>query len=301
MKFEQLFFLREAAKYGSISVAAEKNYISQSSVSHSILNLEKELGTTLLKRTNAGVAPTQLGEMVLLKIEDITQSLNEIVDITKEQRNSGEVNISCIPCICEWIIPQTLQQLKDNSMNVQLSVSTAESNTVVQNVSSGISEFGIIIRYDGLERISELKYTPLFRDEYWLYVGPKSPYWDKDSITYEQLLKEPYIAYRDEFKHYNGGLTNMISSSDIPNIIFRTDNLDSIKNMIAQNNYIAFFPKHMSANDIYLQSGHIRRIRISDRKLDFEVGYVESVKYKQKNIDKIVLGVIKDTIKDIIS
>ena len=300
MKFEQLFFLKEAAKYGSISIAAEKNYMSQSSVSHSILNLEKELGTTLLKRTNAGVFPTHIGEMVLLKIDDIVQSLDDITRMAKDQRNCGEVNISCIPCICEWIIPKTLQRLKENANDVQLSISTSESSTVVQNVASGISEFGIIIHYDDLERNSDIKYTPLFRDEYWLYVGPKSPYWEKSSITYQELLKEPYIAYRDEFKQYNGGLTNMIGSGDIPNIIFRTDNLDSIKNMIAQNNYVAFFPKQMSANDIYLQSGHIRRLSVSDLKMDFEVGYVESAKYRQKNIDKIVLGVIKDTVKDII-
>jgi DNA-binding transcriptional LysR family regulator len=300
LKFEQLYYYKEAVKYNSISIAAEKNYMSQSSVSYSILNLEKELGIELLKRSNAGVTPTQVGELVLKKTEDIFKSLDDIVEITKEQRNCGEVNITCIPCICDWIIPKTIQILKEKAADIILSVSTAESNQVAHNVSSGISGFGILINYEGVERNTDLKYTPLFKDEYLLYVGKNSPYWDAKSITYKEFMQQPYIAYRDEFKKYNGGLTNMLGADKFPNIIFRTDDLDSIKSMITQNNYVAFFPRHMSEYDIYVQSGWIRRIPISDRKLEFEVGYVESLKYRVKKIDKIVLEMIKETAEKII-
>jgi hypothetical protein len=55
----------------------------------------------------------------------------------------------------------------------------------------------------------------------------------------------------------------------------------------------------MSENDFYVQSGMIRKVQISDRKLEFEVGYVESIKYKTKKIDKIVLDVIKKTVQKI--
>ena len=143
----------------------------------------------------------------------------------------------------------------------------------------------------------DLKYTPLFQDEYVLYVGKSSPYWDRESITYGELLEEPYIAYRDEFKRYNGGLTNMIGSGKLPKVVFRTDNLDSIKSMITYNQYVAFFPRCMSENDFYVQNGHIRRLKVSDKSLSFEVGYVESIKYKLKKLDKIVLNAVKDTVR----
>lgn len=299
MKFEQLYYFKEAVKYNSISIAAEKNYMSQSSVSYSIINLEKELGIELLKRTNAGVTPTQMGEFVLQKTEDIFKSVDDIVEMTKEQRNAGDVKITSIPCICDWILPKTLQSLKERATGIILSITTAESSQVAQDVSSGISEFGILINYGELERNTDLKYTPLFRDEYVLYVGKNSPYWEKDSITYEALVKEPYIAYRDEFRKYNGGLTNMIGTDQLPNIIFRTDNLDSIKSMITHNDYVAFFPRYMSENDVFVQSGLIRRLPVSDKNLEFEVGYVESIKYKPNKIDKIVLSVIKETVKKI--
>lgn len=299
MKLEQLFYFREAVKYNSISIASEKNYMSQSSFSQSIINLERELGIELLNRTNAGVTPTHAGEFVLEKAEDIFKSVDEIIEVSKEQRNLGEVSISCIPCICDWIIPKTIQKLNAKEDDIILSVATSESSVVAHNVSTGISKFGILIKYNELERIADLRYTALFVDEYVLYVGKNSPYWESECITYKEFLKEPYIAYQDEFRKYNGGLTNMIGTSSQLNIIFRTDNCDAIKSLIAQNNYVAFFPKYMSENDFYIQNGMIRRIRISDRKLEFEVGYVESIKYKTKKVDKKVLDVIKKTVKNI--
>lgn len=296
LKFEQLYYFKEAVKYNSISIAAEKNFMSQSSVSYSISNLEKELGIDLLRRTNTGVTPTSIGEMVLQKTEDIFKSLDDISEIVKEQRITGEVNITCIPCICDWIIPQTLHYLNNKSADILLSITTSESRLVTQKVSSGISGFGILIHYDGLEKNTDLRYTTLFQDEYLLYVGKNSPYWDKESISYKEFMKQPYIAYQEEFKKYNGGLTDILGENKFPNIIFRTDNLDSIKSMITQNNYVAFFPKHMSGNDFYVESGWIRRIPISDKDLTFEVGYIESLKYRAKKIDMIVLGVIKEMV-----
>lgn len=295
MRFEQLNCFLEAVKYNSISVAAEKNFMSQSAVSYSILNLEKELGIDLLKRTNTGVTPTEMGKQVLQKAEEIFKSMEDIIEMTKEQRSYGEVNITCIPCICDWIIPQTISILKEQDADIVLSVNTAESSIVAHEVSTGASGFGIVIYYEELQN-TELHYTPLFVDEYMLYVGRNSPLWDKEGATYEEFRRQPYIAYRDEFKKYNGGLSNMLGADEMPNIIFRTDDLDSIKSMITQNDYVAFFPRHMSQHDIYINSGHIRRIPITDRKLEFQVGYVESKKYKLKKIDKLVLAVIKETV-----
>lgn len=298
MKFEQLYLFKEAIKYRSISVAAEKNYMSQSSISSAIINLEKELGTQLLRRTNTGVSPTVVGELVLEKTGDILNSVDEITDMAKGQQNAGEVSIACIPCMCSWLLPESVEGLRKQSGEIGLSVITGESRQVAHNVLAGISGFGILIYYEELSRHRDLCYTPLFHDEYVVWVGEKSPYWGKPHITYEELLEEPYIAYQDEFQKYNGGLTNMLGMERLPNPVIRTDNLDTIKNLILRNRYIAFFPREMEREDIYVQSDRIRRLPVCDRSLKFEVGYVESRRYRMKKPDKKVCGAIMQTIEE---
>lgn len=294
MKFEQLFYLQEAVKYKSISLASEKNYIAQSSLSASITKLEQELGVALLHRTSTGVTPTKLGEIVLAKSKIIFSARDEILEAANEHIHGGTVSLSCIACMCDWIIPKTLQKLREDHIPITLSVTTAESKTIANNVASGLSDFGILIYYEDLEENPDLSYTPLFRDEFMLYIGKQSPFWRKKSITMEEIFTQPYIAYREEFLKDNRGLTSVLNVGKDLSIVFRTDDLDSMKRMIAQYDYVAFFPKFMTQNDYYLQHGLIKAIPIKNWVTEFEVGYLESKKFKTTPLDKRVLSILKE-------
>lgn len=60
MQLNQFRFLVAVEQYGSISRAAQELYISQSTVSLALINLEEELGTTILNRSKRGVSFTLL-------------------------------------------------------------------------------------------------------------------------------------------------------------------------------------------------------------------------------------------------
>lgn len=295
MKLEQLYYLAEVAKYKSISIAAEKNYISQPSMSGSIIKLEKELGKELLHRTSRGVILTELGEDVLEKSKMIIDCVKDIEDLAKEHDQKGRVRIASIPCFCDRIIPQAILRMKEQQLDVLLSIKTGESADVAGEVASGNATLGFVIHYDDLQDKPGLTYHALFQDEYVLYIGPFSPYWDATSITLEEALKQPYIAYRDEFRKNNGGLTDLFYNRR-PNIVFRTDDNESLKRMIAQDNYVAFFPRFMSRDDFYFTSGLLRGIPVSDADLIFEVGYIASTKYKIDRVGHIFLDVLNKTI-----
>ena len=58
MTFQQLQYLLEVSRTGSISGAAKNLFLAQSSVSASISNLEEELGFPIFIRSKKGVIPT---------------------------------------------------------------------------------------------------------------------------------------------------------------------------------------------------------------------------------------------------
>lgn len=117
MKFEQLRYFQEACKYGSISVAAEHNYISQPSFSAAITKLEKELGVTLLNRNSRGVTPTTAGKAILEKIQGIFELVDDIHGIAYSHSGSGVVQLATIPCLCDRILPLAVKAA--NSQNFQ--------------------------------------------------------------------------------------------------------------------------------------------------------------------------------------
>ena len=57
-----LQIFREVDRQGSLTAAAERLYLTQSALSHSIRKLEDRLGTPLWRRDGKRLIPTQAGE-----------------------------------------------------------------------------------------------------------------------------------------------------------------------------------------------------------------------------------------------
>lgn len=74
MTFQQLQYLLEVSRTGSISGAAKNLFLAQSSVSASISNLEKELGFSVFIRNKKGVIPTVQGAEVIEQAARICES-----------------------------------------------------------------------------------------------------------------------------------------------------------------------------------------------------------------------------------
>lgn len=78
MTFQQLNYLLEVERVGSITQAAENLYVTQSSMSAAINALEKELGFAVFNRGRNGVTPTVRGERVLAEAAQILNSYHNM-------------------------------------------------------------------------------------------------------------------------------------------------------------------------------------------------------------------------------
>ena len=78
MNIDQLRYVFEAARSGSISRAAESLYLSQPSVSEAITKLEKELGEPLFHRHKKGVSLTAFGTEILPYVQNILGMVDQM-------------------------------------------------------------------------------------------------------------------------------------------------------------------------------------------------------------------------------
>ena len=296
MKLEQLHYFQQAVKYRSISVAAKHNYISQSAFSGAISKLERELGEPLLRRTNTGVEVTPFGEQVLSSVEKIFVAQNEILDAASEMQHKSTVLIHCIPGVHQHILPETVQRLWQEQSDLKLSVCTGESREIASNVSSGYADLGVVAKGNYLHSFRDVAYYPLFQDTYQLYVGRKSRLWESDSVSWQEVLDQRHVGFRNEFRQQNGGIMELFRGGPQPFIAFWTDSMDSLRQMIALSDCVALFPRVMARNDLCLRQGQIRAVPIWDRDAGFEVGYLESVKFHLAHPAKEVLRVLKETV-----
>ena len=96
------------AKYGSVTLAAKKLFVTQSAVSKQIYNLEEALNTTLFDRKNKTLVMTEQGEILLNCCHQVFGQLDEcLIELSQPKAENKQLVLSCEPTLSmKWLIPR---------------------------------------------------------------------------------------------------------------------------------------------------------------------------------------------------
>lgn len=95
MNLNSFHYVVEIARCGSINQAAQNLYISQSNLSSTVKNLERELGFSLFQRNSQGVVPTSEGYLFLQSANAVIAELRKIEEIPLRLTTDQTISISC--------------------------------------------------------------------------------------------------------------------------------------------------------------------------------------------------------------
>jgi len=213
MRIEQLQYLVQVAETGSINLAAEKNYLSQQSLSEAIKKLEKEFGTELLKRTYKGVDLTEKGEIFVEKAKVI---LNNIEELRKEFQLNRATEASTLKGNLKIIISALL--LLDNNLlqnvlsffnkkypKVNIIIGESDYKNAIASVAANKANIGILVSTEkllaGNDQLSidynnEVIFEELYSDKVVMCVGKMLPLANRKSISFKEALTYPIIVYQ---------------------------------------------------------------------------------------------------------
>lgn len=99
MHLEQLEYIVEIAKAGSLTKAAQNKHVTLSAISQSLSSLEAELGIALFTRSRLGAVPTSEGRVIIKKAFEVLSKIEEIQEEAQSSANtlSGELRLATIP------------------------------------------------------------------------------------------------------------------------------------------------------------------------------------------------------------
>jgi LysR family hydrogen peroxide-inducible transcriptional activator len=111
---KQLQYLVALHEHGHFGRAAEASFVSQSTLSAGIRELESLLGVTLVERSRRVVRFTPLGEQVVAKAHRLLREAEELSELVQASGKplSGELRMSVIPTIAPFLLPRMLPRLR---------------------------------------------------------------------------------------------------------------------------------------------------------------------------------------------
>ena len=119
---KQLQYLVALKTHGHFGRAAEACFVTQSTLSAGIKELESLIGVTLVERTRRVVRFTPLGTRVAEKAQHILRDTEDLTDMVRAAGEplAGELRMGVIPTIAPFLLPALLPRLREQWPDLKL-------------------------------------------------------------------------------------------------------------------------------------------------------------------------------------
>lgn len=136
---KQLQYLVALHEHGHFGHAAEASFVSQSTLSAGIRELETLLGVTLVERSRRVVRFTPLGDKVVAKAHRLLREAEELSDLVQASGKPlvGELRLAVIPTIAPFMLPRILPRLRRQRPELQLMLREETSHDAVESLQHG--------------------------------------------------------------------------------------------------------------------------------------------------------------------
>ena len=215
MTLQQLRYLIAIANHGSISAAAHTLYVSQSSLSVAVRDIERETGVTIFERSNRGITLTSDG----IELLGYARQVVEQADLM-EQRYSGRggeaaQKLSITSQHYAFVVEAFLELAEEyEGTSYNFSLRETRTSEVIEDVRDFRSDLGVLYLSTFNESVighalsdANLSFNLLFTAQPHVFVSDKHPLASRTEVTVEDL--EDYPRYAFELPH-----TKCISVSD---------------------------------------------------------------------------------------
>ncbi len=244
MTLQQLKYLLEIVRRGSINQAAKHLYITQPSLSSAMKELETEMGLELFVRTPRGITLSADGVEFLSYARQVVEQ----ADLLEQRyRNKPPARQLCAVSTQHYAFAvNALVNLIRATDAEEYEITLRETRTyeIIQDVKAMRSEIGILYMNSfnkkvirKLLRESHLDFHPLFTAKPHIFISTQNPLAGRTAVTLEELEPYPYLSF--EQGEYNSFYFSeeILSTVSRPKSIHVSDRATLFNLLIGLNGY----------------------------------------------------------------
>jgi LysR family cyn operon transcriptional activator len=213
MEVRQLGYFIKAAEMLHFTAAAEVCFVTQSTLSQQIKQLEEELGMLLFDRVGKNVRLTEAGNVFLIHARQIVLDIKKSKQAIFELANmvNGELRIGVTYAFSSLLLP-ALTPFSEKYPGIMIHVEYGTAGELENKLRT--ADLDIILAFHEQADSSGLDMQPLFSSRIMMVVAKKNPLAKLNKITLKELGKLELILPSNGF-----------SSRDLLNEIFRKNNI----------------------------------------------------------------------------
>ncbi len=202
MTLQQMKYIIEIVRCGSITEAAKQLFISQPSLSNAVKDIEKEAGIEIFLRSAKGIALTEDGSEFLSYARQVVEQAELMEQRYLNKKPSKKI---CSVSTQHYAFAvnafvNVISQL--NTDEYEFTLRETRTYEIIEDVKNFRSELGILYLSDFNEKViskllkeDHLVFAPLFTAEPHVFISSCHPLAKNEYITLEDLEDYPCLAF----------------------------------------------------------------------------------------------------------
>jgi DNA-binding transcriptional LysR family regulator len=242
----RLRVLREVARRGSFSGAADALSYTQSAVSQQVATLEAEAGMTLLERQARGVRLTAAGqalvehaEGILARLEAAEEELSAIAGL-----RAGKLRMASFPTAGATLMPLAIATFRSSYPDIELTLSEGEPEEIAPRLRAGELDLALLFEFDepaaGMEGVTRVE---LLRDPLYLALPREHTLAGKEGLRLEDLHGEAWVQTSRASPCARHVVRSCHAAGFEPNVAFESDDYQTVQGLVAAGVGVALIPE----------------------------------------------------------
>ncbi len=174
LHLQQLAYLREVARQGSLTKAAEALHVSQPALSQALAELERRFGLALFERAGRGRRPTAAGREAIAFAEEAL-ALAEALEQRLAAYRGGDAGPLCVGMIDAaslYVLPDVVRRFRNEHPGVELKLTVATSEELLARLRAFALDLAFVV---GPIEAPDLHAAEVLREPLYLYAPAADP------------------------------------------------------------------------------------------------------------------------------
>jgi LysR family hydrogen peroxide-inducible transcriptional activator len=196
MTITQLQYVLAVAEYKNFTLAAEKCFVTQPTLSMQIQKVEDELDIQIFDRSKKPIQLTEIGQKIVNQAKNIVNEADRIQDIVHQQKGfiGGEFRLGIIPTIMPTLLPMFLKNFIKKHPKVKLIIEELNTDDIIFKLNNGHLDAAIAATPLNEEKIKEVV---LYFEPFVAYIPENHESFSKKEIEISDLNLDEILLLQD--------------------------------------------------------------------------------------------------------
>lgn len=251
MELMQIRYFLETARTKHMTNSAKNLHITQPALTQAIRRLENDLGVPLFAAKGRNIVLTEYGKYLQKKLDPLMEQLDAIPEQLKMMVALEGETIHMNVLAASGLVMEAIIEYKKEHEDINFQLQ--------QNSESELYDIAVTTKlfYQSTDEGNSFACA----EEIYLAVPRKGRYHDRTSVCLSEAAGEEFISLLGsrEFRYICDRFCQHAGFT--PKIIFESDNPSAVKNMIAANMGIGFWPEFTWGD---IENEHVRLLKIEE-------------------------------------